>query len=283
MWIERVAYTTVVLSAAIAAGCSNEHSALRAADPSGASATDRAGTLSVTAFRFSGWHDESFHYLPQLSVTAPANGRPVFVQRVDFTAEDGGSSRLLKGLRYGVAPRVQPGSTVELVSDSSSAEPADIDSALALSSITAIVFFADDIGQTGLVSVASRVPDVSDRPSLASLAIGQFSVSRRQHHSRFLYSPKLTLAETSGRSRATIKKIVFELLDAGASGQAFPVWSAPDVPAGNTISLVTASDGQRPWFEIDSGGDASRMSVSISFVDDAGRGGLVSAIALVDR
>ena len=34
-----------------------------------------------------------------------------------------------------------------------------------------------------------------------------------------------------------------------------------------------AMNGHAPWFEIDSSGDASRLSVAISFVDDAGRGG----------
>lgn len=237
----------------------------------------------MTAFRFSGWHDESFHYLPRLSVTSPANGRPVFVQRVDFTAEDAGTRRLLKGVRYAAAPRVLPGSTVELVSGDGSADPTEIDSAIALGTISAIVFFADDVGQTGIVSAASRVPDVSDGASFASLAIQQFSVGRRQHQGRYVYWPKLTLAETSGRSRAAIRKIAFELLDVGATGPIPPVWTTRDVPAGNTITLVTAGNSQQPWFEIDSTGDAARISVSISFVDEAGRGGVVSAIAPVER
>ena len=134
------------------------HPAARAADASSASSTERAGTLSVTAFRFSGWHDESFHYLPALSVTAPSTGRPVFVQRVDFTADDAGSRRLLKGVRYAAAQRVQPGGTVELVSDAGAADPAEIASPLALASISAIVFFTDDEGQPGIVSAVARVP-----------------------------------------------------------------------------------------------------------------------------
>lgn len=121
-----------------------------------------------------------------------------------------------------------------------------------------------------------------DYASLASVEIRHFSVVRRQHQKRFLYWPKLTLAETSGRTRAAIKKIAFELLDAGAAGQVVPVWNAPVVPAGGTIRLVTGTNGQ-PWFEIEGLGDAARVSVAISFVDDAGRGGLVSAIAPVDR
>jgi hypothetical protein len=47
------------------------------------------------------------------------------------------------------------------------------------------------------------------------------------------------------------------------------------------MSLVTGKDGRTPWFEIDSSADASRVSVAISFVDDAGRGGIVRAIAPV--
>ena len=134
-----------------------------------------------------------------------------------------------------------------------------------------------------IVSAMARVQDVPARASSASLEIRQFTISRRQHQGRFLYWPKLTLAETSGRSGASIKKIAFELLDVGASGQARSVWNAPDVPAGDTLSLVTGTGGQSPWFEIDSSGDASRVSVAISFVDAAGRGGLVTAIAPVDR
>ena len=283
MGTPRAACATALLSAAIAAGCSNSNTAAKTPDASSSSSADRAGTLSVTAFRFSGWHDESFHYLPALSVAAPVTGRPVFVQRVDFTAEDAGARRLLKGVRYAAGQRVQPGSTLDLVSDAGSADPTEIASARALESISAIIFFTDDDGQTGIVSAVAKVPDMPDRASLASLAIRQFSVSRRQHQGRFLYWPKLTLAETSGRSRASIKKIAFELLDVGAATQALPLWNAPDVPAGDTVTLATGKGGGAPWFEIDSNGNASRVSVTISFVDDAGRGGLVSAIAPVNR
>lgn len=265
---------------AVLAGCRNTHSAESAAEPSSESSTGRAATLSVTTFRFSGWHDESFHYLPALSVTAPATGRPVFVQRVDFTAEDAGTRRLLKGIRYAAAPRVQPGGTIELVSK---ADPAEITSPVAVAFISAMVFFTDDEGQTGIISTAASTPHVPDRASLASVEIRQFSVGRRQDQRRFLYRPNLTLVETSGRSRAAVKKIAFELLDGGAAGRVVPVWNAPEVPARGIVRLVTGTNGQAPWFEIEGPGDAARVSVAISFVDDAGCGGLVTAIALVDR
>ena len=53
--------------------------------------------------------------------------------------------------------------------------------------------------------------------------------------------------------------------------------------AGDTVSLYKGKDGRTPWFEIKSSAEAARVSVAISFVDDAGRGGLVSAIAPVSR
>jgi hypothetical protein len=279
MRLAPAACVAVLLSAAIVAGCNTRDPVARAADASSASSTGLTGTLSVTALRFSGWHDESFHYMPALSVTAPSTGRPVFVQRVDFTAEDAGARRLLRGVRYATARRVQPGGTVELAE---AADQAEIVFPIALGSISAIIFYTDEEGQTGIVSASASAPAVSDRASLAALTIRHFTVGRREREGHFLYSARLTLAETSGRSRASIRKMVFELLDVGAAGQARPVWSAPVVPAGNTISLDTGKDGQ-PWFEIESSADASRVSVAISFVDDAGRGGLVSAIASVHR
>lgn len=282
MSLDRVA-CAALLSASIATGCLNNGPAVKAADASDHPSPERAGTLSVTALRFSGWHDERFHYLPALSVTAPPTGRPVFVQRVDFTAEDTGTRRLLKGVPYRAAPRVQPGGTVELVSDIAVTGPAEIASLQPLASISVTVFFTDDQGQSGIVTAATSVPEIPERASFAALEIREFTIGRRRDQGRFIYWPKLTLVETSGRSRATIKKIEFELLDVGTVGQAVPVWSAPGVPAGTAIKLVSSQNGQAPWFEFDSSRDASTLSVAISFVDDAGRGGLVSAIAPVDR
>jgi hypothetical protein len=87
----------------------------------------------------------------------------VFVQRVDFTADDAGTRRLLKGVRYDPPQRIEPGNTAELVSDAGAADPAEITSPLALATISAIVFFADDEGRTGIVSAAAKVPDVPVR------------------------------------------------------------------------------------------------------------------------
>lgn len=287
MSIERAACAQIVLFAALAAGCGRSSPVAETTDPpspsSGSTRAERTGTLSVAAFRFSGWHDERFHYMPALSVAAPSGSRPVFVQRVDFTAEDAGTRRLLKGVRYARAQQVQPGGTVDLVTDPESAGLAEIGSEAPLGSITAIVFFTDDEGRTGIVTAAAEVPVVPDRAAVASLAVRDFTVGRRQHQGRFLYRPTLTLAETSGHSDASIKKIMFELLGVGGSREVTSVWKAPNVPAGGTVRLLTGKNGPDPWFEIDSTADAPRLSVVISFVDAEGRGGLVSAIASVAR
>ena len=283
MSIERGAWAAVLLSAAIAAGCRHADSTAGTAEASGASPDGRAGTLSVTAFRFTGWHDDRFHYVPALSVAAPASGRPVFVQRVDFTADDTGARRLLKGVRYAAPRGVQPGGSVELLADPDAADQAEIDSPFALGFISAFISCIDDQGQAGIVSAAARVPDISDEVSIAAVSIRHFTVNRRGHPGDFKYWPKLALAETSGLSRASIRKIVFELLDIRGDSRASLLRNPPDIPAGGTIGLDTAANSQAPWFEFDSSADAPRVSVVIAFVDDAGRGGLASAVAAVQR
>lgn len=119
----------------------------------------------------------------------------------------------------------------------------------------------------------------------ATLVIRDFAVTGwyDQNQRRFHYWPKLTLAETSGLSIASITRMVFELLDVGATGRVPPALGPFTVQAGGTTSLVEDSYGYGPWFEIDSTADASRVSVVISYLDSAGRGASVSAVAQVSR
>jgi hypothetical protein len=166
MWSGRAASAAALLSAAIALGCSNSHGA--GAEAANASSTgrgtDRVGTLSVIVFRISGWHDGSYHYVPTLSVMAPSTARAVLVQRIDFTADDAGGRRLLRGVRYADERRVRPGATVDLVSDAGTGESVEIESPLALVSVAALVFYTDDEGQSGILSATARVPEVATRP-----------------------------------------------------------------------------------------------------------------------
>ena len=152
-----------LLAAAIGAGCTTGQSPATAAERSGASSAGQASALAVTRFVISGWRDGSFHYVPTLSVTAPSAGRAVLVQRVDFTADDAGSRRLLKGVRYPAARRVQPGGTTDLVSEGAG-ESVEIDSPFALGSVAVLVFYTDDDGQTGIVSATAKIREVPARP-----------------------------------------------------------------------------------------------------------------------
>lgn len=284
MWVERAACAAVLLSAAVVLGCGGRSTVPDAEASSAPESGDRAGSLSVRAFRVSGWYDDGFHYLPALSVAAASGSRPVFVQRVDFTAEDAGARRLLTGIRYPASKRVAPGAAVDLVADQTSTDPPEIASPVALALISATVFFSDDNGQTGILTASAFTPSVPHGAAVASLAVRDFTVDRRRHTGqRFVYWPKLTLVETTGRGAASIKKVVFKLLDAVAAGPVFSVWQGPDVPAGGTVRLQTRNDSLRPWFEFDSATEASRVSVAVSFVDAQGRGGLVSALADVSR
>jgi hypothetical protein len=159
MAMRRAVSIAALLAAAIGAGCTGSQPPAMLTQPPGASSAGRAGTLSVTEFSISGWRDGSFHYVPTLSVAAPSTGRAVLVQRVDFTADDAGSRRLLRGVRYPVARRVPPGGTADLVSDAAG-EALEIDSPLALASVAVLVFYTDDDGQAGIVSAMAKIQEV---------------------------------------------------------------------------------------------------------------------------
>jgi hypothetical protein len=240
-----------------------------------------SNALSVTAFSLQGWQDGTFHYLPTVSVSVPSTGSTVYVQRVDFTTSKSGATTRLTGIAFGSPQRVvSPGGTLDLFKG---LPPLEITSSVALASITATVSFTTGVDPIGSVALTEDVPPLPPNASSAALVIQAFSVIGSSDRDSFSYSPKLTLTETSGASRALIKKMTFELLDVGPSGRVPVVWEPREVPAGGTIILDEDDYGYGPWLEITSMADASRVSLAISFVDDAGRGGSVTAVAPVTR
>lgn len=126
-------------------------------------------------------------------------------------------------------------------------------------------------------------PEAPPDGSVATVVIQDFSVFGWYDHGqqRFHYWPKLTLAETAGVSAASISTISFELLDVGPAGRVPPASGSFLVPAGGVLRLD--EDLYGPWLEIDSTANAARVSVLLSFVDNAGKGGSVSAIVAVSR
>ena len=237
----------------------------------------RANTLSVSTFSVSGLYDAQFHYFPRLSVSSGANGGAIDVVEMSFEGSEAGVTRPLQHVRYSAPQRVPAGRTLELTSN------LEIVSTTRVDHLQVTVAFVDETGRSGTVTAHAAVPAISQESADATLALHRFSVVGWSGHGRFHYWPKLTLSETSGRSAARILKMTFELLDVGPSGLVPHVRQAIDVPAGGTIVLDENDYDHGPWVEIDSTANASRVSVVISFVDDQGRGGVVSAVAQVSR
>jgi hypothetical protein len=273
------AYVLLMLS--LSAGCSQNPSAPTTVSAPSSTSPNLSNALSITEFSLQGWQDGIFHYLPTVSVSAPSTGGTVDVARVEFTASNGVTTTRLTGIVFGMPRRVAaPGDTVDLFKGM---PPVEITSSVALTSITATVTFTNGAGQAGTVAVTKDAPRLVPDPSAAALVIQAFSVMGSSDSGSFSYWPKLTLTETSGVSRALIKKMTFELLDVGPSGRVPPSWEPREVPAGGSITLDEDDYGYGPWLEITSMADASRVSLAISFVDDAGRGGSVTAVAPVSR
>ena len=271
-----------LLTLSLSAGCGGKNPVAPTAAPavSPPPSQDLTNALSVTDFSLQGWQDGMFHYLPTMSVSVPPTGSSVTVQRVDFSTSNNGATTRLTGVVF-VSPEhvVAPGSTVDLFHQSS---PLEIVSPTALASITGTVTFVNDANQTGSVAITRNATLIAPAASSASLVIQAFSVVVSSDGSSFGYWPKLTLAETSGISRAVIKKMTFELLHVGPAGRVPPSWDAREVPAGSSIAL-DEDDYGGPWIWITSLANASGVSLTISFVDDAGRGGSVTAVAPVSR
>jgi hypothetical protein len=145
--------------------------------------------------------------------------------------------------------------------------------------------YLDDNGFTGSATAEAAVPAFQGRP-LATLVISSFTVlGSRLPGGRFDYIPIMSLTETGGVSGATIIRVSFTLLNVGSAGNV-PAWNgAAHVSAGGSLDLFrrVANSYGDPDLEIDSVAEASTVGVLISFADDAGRLGSVSAVATVSR
>jgi hypothetical protein len=145
--------------------------------------------------------------------------------------------------------------------------------------------YVDDNGFTGSATAEASVYALEGR-TRAAVVISTFTVlGSRRAGGRFDYIPILSLAETGGVSGATIIRVSFTLLNVGPAGNVPPWNGAARVPAGGSVDLlrqVSNAYGD-PDLEIDSLAEASTVGVVISFADDAGRLGSLSAVAAVKR
>jgi hypothetical protein len=128
----------------------------------------------------------------------------------------------------------------------------------------------------------------SPGPPVASLAVEAFTVIGSRHDDSlngewFEFQPALRLSETSGKSGAWVTSINFHLDDIGPAG-AVPPWGVKKrVDAGATRDMIGPDVYGDYEFSISGHTDAQRVSVVISFTDDQGRSGSVTAVATVSH
>ena len=120
-------------------------------------------------------------------------------------------------------------------------------------------------------SPLSPAPVVPSGPSLATVTIVAFTVTETHSGSRIAYAPQIQLAETSGRSAATLTDVSFEVHGGGRSGF---LPGARRIPAGGTLQVFSRNEYGEYELEMDSAIDA----VNVFFTDDEGRIGSVRAV-----
>ena len=131
-------------------------------------------------------------------------------------------------------------------------------------------------------------PSQTPAAGMATLAITNLVVTRTDP-ARHDNAISFHLVETSGTIGARISQLRFQLLDAGAARadgvMAFgPFLLANDrVPVGGTILVGGVDPYGSPLIEVGGSFDATRLSIEVAFVDDAGHTGTVGAVADVVR
>jgi hypothetical protein len=102
----------------------------------------------------------------------------------------------------------------------------------------------------------------------------------------FAYRVRFALAETGGKSGATIQNIETAIEDRFNTGSG--CWrDTLRVPPGGTLDIFD-TDGGEKWLsycapDAASRGEANRVSLVVTFTDDDGRSSTVQAIASVTR
>jgi hypothetical protein len=148
-----------------------------------------------------------------------------------------------------------------------------------------------------LVTACSGMPSAPSAPAIsvvgppapspgrpvASLAVEAFTVIGSRNGEWFEFLPTLRLTETSGQSGAWVTSLNFHLDDIGPAGRV-PGWPVDKhVAAGATRDMIDPDVYGGYEFSISGHTDAEHVSVVISFADDEGRAGSVTAVAAVSH
>ena len=145
---------------------------------------------------------------------------------------------------------------------------------------------ADRPGPTATAVVLAPSPPAA--AGMATLTITNLVVTRTDQ-ARYDNAISFAIVETSGTVGARITQLRFQLLDAGSARADGVIAFGPflldneRVPAGGTILVGGVDPYGSPLIEIGGSFDATRLSIEVAFVDDAGHTGTVGAVADVVR
>jgi len=267
----------VMLAALAATACGGAGSptgpsgAVTAQAPS-AQATASSVSLGVTGQMVAG----QFNYWVRVGVAA--GSKEIVINRIDFRYPESAQAPPFGGLGYVTMNHTLPPGR-------NYTHENELISTVAVSELTVTVSYTDGAGQPGQLSTSAAVPaTVQGAPSL-TLRVDAFTVTGFMAGTRYAYWPKLTLTASPGVGSITVTRIHFELGRGLADrGSSFPSTRRTHrIDAGATLLLFHQEFYGEPEFYLDSTSKADEMTVRISYVDDAGRGADVVAVAAVTR
>jgi hypothetical protein len=219
------------------------------------------GTLAVTTIDVVGSSmDDGFLYFVKVGFRAV--GTSVSVLGLSIFRTDAGVETQVARTRFN-PPRFI-GTSVDNVADGA---PLDVRTRSAIEKLTVRVEYLDASWQSA-TAVAETPVQLPTSATESAIDIVRFEVLGSTGPGRFYYWPKLTLVEAGGRSGVTILSINFELLDVGLAGRVPPYERRILLSAGGTVNLD--EEGWGSWLEIESLSRATRLSVTVVFVDAAG-------------
>jgi len=132
-----------------------------------------------------------------------------------------------------------------------------------------------------LSAVGAPVVEVSPGPPDAVLAVESFTLVR---DAGLDLAPVIRVAESSGRSAAGVVSIEFDLADSTAWGRPLAWGAGGQVPAGGVAVIEPGLiHGEHDWTFSVPAGYTGRVSVSITFADERGRRGTVTAVATLPQ
>lgn len=216
-----------------------------------------------------------FNYWVRFGVAA--GSKDIVITRIDFRYPERAQAPPFTGLDFVTMNRpVPPGGSY--------VHETELISPVAVSELAVTVSYTDGAGQQGQLRASTAMPAiVQGEPSLA-LSLEAFTVTGFMEGTTYAYWPKLTLRASDGSGAVTVTRILFDLGRSLVEGSSnLSIRQAFRIPAGSALQLFHNESYGEPDFYLTSSRKADEVSVRISYVDDAGRGADIVAVAPVVR